>query len=129
MGFDDVSHIRRSEVWKSFLLDREKEQAQCKKCLAEKNLQKVFNIKNMNTKSLLNQLERAHSEKTKKPINSMKTLFDKKESIGELVSKLAIDGTSFRIISESETLQNTVGLKQSKTVRKNDWKIRQGFYT
>ena len=107
MGFEDVSNEphRRSEVWKSFLLDRENNQAKCKKCLEERGYNKIFNIKNSNTKSLLDHLKRSHSENNANSIQAKTNIFEKKESIGEVVSKLAIDGITFRIICESAVLQ------------------------
>ncbi len=75
--FEDVSHEtnRRSEVWKSFLLDKENNQAKCKECL-NKNINKIFSIKNGNTKTLLDHLRREHTEKNEKPTKSKKNFFE-----------------------------------------------------
>ena len=105
MVFEDISNYRKSEAWKYFWLDRSKEQAKCMKCLEEKNITKIFKVNNGNTKTLLDHLKRAHTEEDEMSIQAKKNFFKQKESMGEVISKLAIDGISFRIISESEVLQ------------------------
>ena len=100
MAFVDVSAERRSSVWQNFLLNKTQNIAKCKIC------EKVLKTTNGNTKSLLDHLELVHgppkSEKSGK--SNIQHYFGRK-NLGETITKLAIDGITFRCISQSKTLR------------------------
>ena len=105
--FVDVSAERRSKVWKDFLLDKEESVAKCKICDANKII-KILRVTNGNTKSLLEHLEHVHGPSNPKNVKTGKGNIDNylgRKSLGETVSKLAIDGITFRCIAESKILR------------------------
>ena len=51
MVFEDVSHERRSEIWKSFWLDKQESKSRCEICF-KKDITTIYNIKKGNTKTM-----------------------------------------------------------------------------
>ena len=105
--FIDVSEDqnRRSEVWKYFWLDKKRAVARCKPCL-DKGTSKILVVANGTTKSLQHHIDRCHKEKPNESKSSSvgqlsKTAhtFTKRKILGYHITKLAIQGISFRAIS------------------------------
>ena len=98
-----------ANVWNFFLWNKRDEKAKCKTCGT------VLKCKNSSTKSLFEHFKRIHSkeigkEKESLPIQAKK-MTDylekkpiKKKSLEKVVTKLAIDGITFRTIVENEEL-------------------------
>ena len=87
-------------------MDKVNEIAKCKLCEA-KNITKLLKVKGGNTKTLKDHLELVHKSKpqAKNPKGRIDNYFGRK-SLGETVAKLAIDGIPFRVIAQSEVLQD-----------------------
>ena len=81
--------MRKSEVWKHFLLDKVKEVAKCKLC-DDKNITKVLKVKGGNTKSLLDHIQMIHKKPSIKPGKGQIDNFFGRKSLGETIAKLAI---------------------------------------
>ena len=108
-NFIDVSqdHNRRSEVWQYFWLDRKRAVARCKPCL-DKGTSKILVVANGTTKSLQQHIDRFHKErKNDSKSNGVGQMsksaqahtFTKRKILGYHITKLAIQGISFRAIS------------------------------
>ena len=104
----DVSSERRSPVWNHMLLYKEKGDALCKLCL-DKKITKTVYAKNGSTKTILDHLRLIHGiGKNATLVNndpsqkSCSEIFqEEEESVIEDVSKLCVDGLTFRNIAES----------------------------
>ena len=105
-NFIDVSQDqnRRSEVWQYFWLDKKRAVARCKPCM-DKGTSKILIVANGTTKSLQHHIDRFHKEKKETKSSSVGQLsksahtFTKRKILGYHISKLAIQGISFRAIS------------------------------
>ena len=112
--FIDVSKEpnRNSIVWDYFYLNKAKEVAKCMVC-AEKNVVKLLMTKKGCTKSLKSHIERVHLEKAAEnpsfPIVK-KNHFAPRKNLGETLSRMAIDGATFRFIATSTVLRELVGV-------------------
>ena len=112
--FIDVSKEanRNSDVWKYFYLNKTKEVAKCMAC-ADKNVIKLLVAKKGCTKSLKSHIERVHQEKTENSNFSnkpKKNHFAPRKNLGETLSRMAIDGATFRFIATSTVLRELVGV-------------------
>ena len=113
--FIDVSKEpnRNSTVWDYFYLNKAKEVAKCMVC-AEKNIVKLLMTKKGCTKSLKAHIERVHQEKEKAENPSFpivkKNHFAARKNLGETLSRMAIDGATFRFIATSTVLRELVGV-------------------
>ena len=104
MVFEDVSHERRSEIWKSFWLDKKELKSRCELCF-KKDINIIYNIKKGNTKTMADHLKRAHDPENPTSLQRKRShFFEKNETVEEAVTKLALDGMSFRVISQSQML-------------------------
>ena len=105
-NFIDVSQDqnRRSEVWQYFWLDKKRAVARCKPCM-DKGTSKILVVANGTTKSLQQHIDRCHKEKNEPKSSSVGQIsktahnFTKRKILGYHISKLAIQGISFRAIS------------------------------
>ena len=112
--FIDVSKEanRNSTVWEYFYLNKAKEVAKCMVC-AEKNVVKLLMAKKGCTKSLKAHIERVHLEKAENPHfpkEGKKNHFAPRKNLGETLSRMAIDGATFRFIATSTVLRELVGV-------------------
>ena len=121
-GFVDVSKEpnRNSIVWEYFYLNKAKEVAKCMVC-AEKNVVKLLMAKKGCTKSLKGHIERVHQEKEKAenpnfPNKGKKNHFAPRKNLGETLSRMAIDGATFRFIATSTVLRELVGVSLYITI-------------
>ena len=104
MVFEDVSHERRSEIWKSFWFDKKELKSRCEICF-KKDITTIYAIKKGNTKTMADHLKRAHDPENPTSLQRKRShFFEKNETVEEAVTKLALDGMSFRVISQSQML-------------------------
>ena len=108
MPYEDVSKEpnRRSIVWQYVLLNKENGQSKCKLCM-EKGVETILFTKGGCTKTCLDHLRthHGHGDGEDKQKVKKRNIFEKKESVEEVVSKLAIDGITFNTMAQSEMLQ------------------------
>ena len=90
-NFVDYSEVRKSEVWKFFLLDKNADLAKCKLCEA-KNITKILKVKGGNTTTLKDHMAGVHKSQPKMKGQGQITTYVGRKSLGESLQEKSSGG-------------------------------------